>query len=79
MERIKIFVIICACIFVRSGQSLTIEELSPLLETLKVGIRTEILSEVTSITTELGNNMTTTIFYDFRTPIFMISFLFKSD
>ena len=62
MERIKIIVIICAFIFVRSSQSLTVEELSPLLETLKAGIKTEILTEVTSITTELGNNMTTVIF-----------------
>ena len=60
MERIKLILIICACIFVRSGQSMTIEELSPLLETLKAGIRTEILSEITSVTTELGNNVITT-------------------
>ena len=59
MERIKLIVIICTCIFVRSGQSLTIEELSPLLETLKAGIRTEILSEITSITTEIGTNVLT--------------------
>ena len=59
MERIKIIVIICAFIFVRSGQSLTIEELSPLLETLKAGIKTEILSEITSITTEIGTNVLT--------------------
>ena len=57
MERIKIIVIICACIFVRSGQSLTIEELSPLLETLKAGIKTEILSEMKAFTTELSNNV----------------------
>ena len=60
MERIKIIAFICACIFVRFGQSLTIEELSPLLETLKAGIKTEILSEITSITTELGNNVIAT-------------------
>ena len=59
MKRIKIIAIICAFIFVRSGQSLTIEELSPLLETLKAGIKTEILSEITSITTEIGTNVLT--------------------
>ena len=60
MERIKITVIICVCLFVTSGQSSTIEELSPLLETLKAGIRIEILSEITSITTELSKNVITT-------------------
>ena len=60
MERMKIIGLIFAFICVRCGHPLTIEELSPLLETLKAGIRTEILSEVKSITAELSNNVIAT-------------------
>ena len=60
MERIKIIVFICACICVRCVHPLTVEELMPLLETLKAGIRSEILFEVKSTTSELSNNIITT-------------------
>ena len=60
MERIKIIVFICACICVRCVHPLTVEELMPLLETLKAGIRSEIISEIQSATAELSNNIITT-------------------
>ena len=60
MERIKIIVFICACICVRCVHPLTVEELMPLLETLKAGIRSEMISEIQSKTAELSNNIITT-------------------
>ena len=60
MERIKIIVFICACICVRCVHPLTVEELMPLLETLKAGIRSEMISEIQSTTAELSNNIITT-------------------
>ena len=60
MERIKLIVFVWACICVRCCHPLTIEELSPLLDTLKAGIKTEILSEIKSFTTELSNNVIAT-------------------
>jgi hypothetical protein len=60
MERIKLIVFVWACICVGCCHPLTIEELSPLLETLKAGMRTEIQSEIKSFTTELSNNVIAT-------------------
>ena len=60
METIKIIVLMFACLCVKYGHPLTIEELSPLLETLKAGIRAEVLSDIKSITTELNNNVVIT-------------------
>ena len=60
MERIKLIVLVWACICVSCCHPLTIEELTPLLDTLKAGIKTEILSEIKSFTTELSNNVIAT-------------------
>ena len=60
METINTIVLMFACLCVKCGYPLTIEELSPLLETLKAGIRAEVLSEIKSITTELRSNVAVT-------------------